>query len=199
MNSADFRRFRLAASTAAATALAFASGPALADLTKDQCIDANGKGQELRREGSFAAARVQLRQCATPSCPAMVRDDCTRRLDELESAQPTILFDVKDASGTDIIDVRVSVDGQPLVPRLNGKPVNVDPGAHEFTFEATGKPPVTERLLVSEGEIGRRERVIVGAAPGGPPAAPSPLATSATTSLPPAEPAPAPPSGLGAR
>ena len=115
VNSADLRRFRLAASAVAATGIVFASGPALADLTKDQCIDANGKGQELRREGSFAAARLQLRQCATPSCPAMVRDDCTRRLDELESAQPTILFDVKDATGTDLIDVRVSVDGQPLV------------------------------------------------------------------------------------
>ena len=197
--SARHRTLRLAASIAAVVALA--SAPAAADLTKDQCIDANGKGQELRREGVLSAARVQLRQCATPSCPAMVRDDCTRRLDELERAQPTIVFEVKDATGADLIDVRVSADGQPLVSRLNGKPVNVDPGAHEFTFEAAGKPPVTERILVSEGEVGRRERVIVGApaaaavpAPVSPPSpAPAPSSEPAVLSTPPAS------SGLGAR
>jgi hypothetical protein len=193
LNSARPRPLRLAASIAAA--LAFASAPAAADLTKDQCVDANGKGQELRREGMFSAARVQLRQCATPSCPAMVRDDCTRRLDELERAQPTIVFEVKDAAGVDVIDVRVSADGQPLVAHLSGKPVNVDPGAHEFTFEVAGKPPVTERVLVSEGEIGRRERVVIGTAPVAASAPASPSSAPLSTS----EPSTPPSSGLGAR
>jgi hypothetical protein len=197
LNSARPRPACLAASIA--VALAFASAPAAADLTKDQCIDANGKGQELRREGMFSAARVQLRQCGTPSCPAMVRDDCARRLDELERAQPTIVFEVKDAAGVDLIDVRVSVDGQPLVAHLSGKPVNVDPGAHEFTFEVAGKPPVTERILVSEGEVGRREHVVVGAAPVAATPAAAPPSSAPLSTAESASPSTPPSAGLGAR
>jgi hypothetical protein len=169
------------------------SAPALADMTKDECIDANGKGQQLRRDGAFSAARVQLRQCATASCPVMVRDDCTRRLDELEKAQPTVVFEVKDSAGADLIDVRVSIDGQLLVSRLSGKPVNVDPGAHELTFEASGKPPLHEKLLISEGET-RRERVVLGAA-AAPSAAPASSSVTPPPPLSPAEPAEVPSSG----
>jgi|HubBroStandDraft_1064217.scaffolds.fasta_scaffold12529_3 hypothetical protein len=186
MNAAR-RRLRLAASIAAV--LGFASGPALADMTKDQCIEANVKGQELRRDGKLAAASEQLRACISSSCPGIVRDDCTKRLDELEKAQPTIAFEVKDAAGADLIDVRVSVDGQPLLDHLDGKPVNVDPGAHVFTFEVAGKPPVTERLLVREGEAARRERVVVGnAAAAAAPLPPKPV--TAPAPVPPPPPAP---------
>jgi hypothetical protein len=179
MNAAR-RRLRLAASIAAV--LGFASGPALADMTKDQCIEANVKGQELRRDGKLAAASEQLRACISSSCPGIVRDDCTKRLDELEKAQPTMAFDVKDAAGADLIDVRVSVDGQLLVDHLDGKPVNVDPGAHVFTFEVAGKPPITERLLVREGETTRRERVVVGtAAAASAPVPPKPVTAPAPT------------------
>jgi hypothetical protein len=152
--------------------LAFAPAPARADVTKDQCIAANGKGQELRRERKLSAAREQLHTCADASCPAMVRDDCVKRLDELERAQPSIVFDVKDTRGIDVIDVRVSVDGQVLADHLDGSALRIDPGVHVFTFEVTGQPAVTDKLLVREGEIGRHEPVVVtvaaGAAPPGP-------------------------------
>ena len=182
MKSSALRRFRVTTSTLAV--LAMLSAPARADMTKDECIDANGKGQQLRRDGALSAARVQLRKCAMAACPSMVRDDCTRRLDELEKAQPTLVFEVKDSAGADLIDVRVSIDGQPLVSRLSGKPVNVDPGAHEFTFEATSQPPLRERLLITEGEA-RRERVVLGAAP-------TPAASAVSPPSPPAAPLPSP-------
>jgi hypothetical protein len=143
--------------------LSLVSPSAVADVTKAQCVDANVKAQELRRDGKLAAARGQLRACADPSCPSMVRDDCTKRLDELERAQPTIIFGATDASGADLVDVRVSMDGQPLVDHLDGKPLSVDAGAHVFTFEAAGQPPVAKKLVVAEGEKGRHERVVLGA------------------------------------
>jgi hypothetical protein len=134
-------------------------------MTKRQCIDANTKAQELRREGKLSAAREQLRTCADASCPAMVRDDCVKRLDELERAQPSVVFDVKDTRGGDVIDVRVSVDGQVLADHLDGSPLRIDPGVHVFAFEVAGQPPVTERLLIREGEIGRHEPVVVAIGP----------------------------------
>jgi hypothetical protein len=145
-----------------ALVMCLASATAHADPTKDQCIDANGKGQVLRRDGKFAASREQLRSCADAACPAMVRDDCAKRLDDLDAAQPSMIFDVKDAAGADVITVKVSVDGQPLTDHLEGTPLNVDPGAHTFTFEVKGHPVVTRQLLVKEGEARRQEHVIVG-------------------------------------
>jgi hypothetical protein len=196
------RRLRTAAQTALLVFLA--SAPALADVTKDQCIDANGKGQELRREGKLSAAREQLRLCANPTCPAMVRDDCTKRLDDLERAQPTIAFEVK-ASGADVSAVKVTMDGKPLAERLDGTALPVDIGEHVFTFEVPGQPPVTRTLVLTEGEKGRRERITITGPPAPAPvpqAAPAPAPSPETNA--PAGPAPvssaagpAPTGGMG--
>jgi len=80
-----------------AVALCLASAPAGAQVTKYQCIDANGRAQHLRAEGKLREAREQLRTCSDPKCPAMVRSDCTKRFDDLETAQPTIAFEAKTA------------------------------------------------------------------------------------------------------
>jgi hypothetical protein len=132
------------------------------DVTKDQCVDANTKAQSLRRSSKLVAARAQLAVCADPRCPGMVRDDCIQRLDELEKVQPTIVFDAKDGAGNDLSDVRVSMDGKPLVGRLDGTAVAVDPGPHAFTFEVTGQPIVTRGFVLKEGEKLRRERIVIG-------------------------------------
>lgn len=130
-------------------------------------MDANAKAQDLRRDGKLSAAREQLRACAVPSCPAIVRDDCTKRLDELETAQPTIAFEVKDASGADVSGVKVSVDGQTLTDKLGGTALAVDGGEHVFTFSAADRPSVTRTFVLTEGEKGRRERIVLGAASAG--------------------------------
>ncbi|HEY6463332.1 MAG TPA: hypothetical protein VIY73_24365, partial [Polyangiaceae bacterium] len=152
------------ATTAIATTLALmlAAAPAAAEVTKDQCVDADTQAQNLRRSGKLAAARAQLQTCGDPSCPAMVRDDCSRRTDELEKAQPTVIFDAKDVAGRDLVAVEVSVDGQPLAKALDGTALRVDPGPHVFTFTSAGQPPVTLNLVLREGEKERHERVVVG-------------------------------------
>jgi hypothetical protein len=91
----------------------------------------------------------------------MVRDDCTKRLDELEQAQPTIVLSVTDARGRDVVAVKVSVDGTLLTDRADGTALNVDPGAREFTFEVAGQDPVKQTIVVREGEKGRNERVVL--------------------------------------
>jgi hypothetical protein len=157
----------------AGAALALAPGAALANtVTKAQCIDANTRAQDLRRDGELSAAREQLRLCTSPVCPGLVRSDCTKRLDELESAQPTILFDVKDGAGHDLTEVTVTMDGHPLADKLDGTALQVDPGEHEFVFRAPGQDPVTDKVLIKESEKARREKVVIGAAP--PAAAPPP-------------------------
>ena len=170
-------RLRSSASLAAAAMIALASTPAFADLTKEQCVEANTRAQDLRRSGKLSATRDQLRLCATPSCPAIVRDDCAKRLDEVDGAQPTIVFDAKDGAGNDIGGVRVTVDGNLLTARLDGSALAVDPGEHTFTFEVPGQPAVTRTFILKETEKARRERIVLGATP--PSASSAPIAPAA--------------------
>jgi hypothetical protein len=189
--------FCLRVALAVTAVVGLASPSALADVTKQQCIDANGQGQDLRRAGKLSDAREQLRACGNPRCPAIVRDDCTKRLDELESAQPTVLFAAKDGSGHDLGEVTVTEDGHPLAEKLDGTALRVDPGQHEFTFTAKDQPSVSQTFIIREGEKDRRELVQIGAPAPAQVAAPPPPAPSAEE---PADgTAPAPGRGLGTR
>jgi hypothetical protein len=116
--------------------------------------------QTYRRELKFAQARAELMICASASCPLLVRNDCAKRLAELDATQPTIVFDVKDMAGNDIVEGKVSVDGRPL-SAFTGAALEADPGDHEFTFDVTGAPPIKRRILLKEGEKTRRERIVL--------------------------------------
>jgi hypothetical protein len=169
----------LARVLATAVAVWLAAAPsAQADMTKDQCVDANAKGQDLRHDGKLTLARAAFVSCTNVKCPAIVRDDCTRRLDELDHAQPSVVFQVKDRAGADVIDVRISMDGTLLTEHLNGTPLKVDPGIHVFSFEVAGQPAVSSNLLIREGEAARHESVVVGAA-AAPPVPPAPVSPAA--------------------
>jgi hypothetical protein len=162
-------------------ALALAS-PGAHALTKDQCVDANTRAQSLRREGKLGAAREQLTLCMDATCPGIVRDDCTQRLDELERVQPTIVFDAKSAVGDDVVLVHVAVDGLRLADVLDGRSLGVDPGQHVFTFDVPGQPTTTYRFVLKEGEKDRRERIVLAGPPQPVPA--SSAASTATTAGP---------------
>jgi hypothetical protein len=136
---------------------------ARADTTVDRCIDANTQAQSLQREAKLGAAREQLKLCADVGCPALVRSDCTQRLDELDRTQPTVVFEVKDGAGHDLLDVNVKVDGRPFAERLDGMALAADPGEHTFTFVAAGRPAVTQQFVLRVGEKERRERILIEA------------------------------------
>lgn len=185
---------------AAAVGIVASAGLARADITKDQCIDANTQAQSLRRDDKLAASRAQLLRCSDPKCPGIIRDDCTQRLDELERVQPTIVFDAKDGDDHDLVAVQVTVDGQPLTNSLDGKPLRVDPGAHTFVFTVAGQTPVTQTFVIREGEKDRHEKIVVGAPSAPAPSAaatPASAAGAAPTALPATPPEPPPSSGLG--
>ena len=154
---------------------------AFAAPTTDACIDANAKAQDFRRDGRLTAARDQLAICSDAACPAIIRGDCTKRRDELEAAQPTIVFTAKTASGTDRIDVTVTIDGKPLADSLTGAALAIDPGQHVLGFTANGEPTVTRSILVIEGQKGRREELTFPSA-----AAISPAPTNAANAPTPA-------------
>ncbi len=145
------------------------SGTALADLTKQDCTEANVTAQSLRREGKLRAARDALATCASPVCPDAVRADCLERTEAISQTMPTIVLAAKDGAGNDLAAVSVTIDGDPFAEALDGKALDVDSGEHEFVFTATGQAPVTRRFVIREGEKARRESIVIGTAPPPPP------------------------------
>jgi hypothetical protein len=148
---------RAALTSCAFTVLAVAAldAPA-ASPSKAQCVAANESAQDLRRDGRLHEARGHLATCLSTSCPRPVREDCAQRLADVEAAMPTAVFVVKDASGNDVGEVRVTVDGAPLAQTAAGEAVAMDPGEHRFAFEAPGFRATETTVVLREGEKKRR-------------------------------------------
>jgi hypothetical protein len=92
-----------------------------------------------------------------------VREDCAQRLEEVDKAMPSVVFEVKDGASNDVPGVSVSIDGQPLADRLDGSAIAIDPGDHTFLFEAEGIGRTQKKLVLHEAEKDRYERIILGA------------------------------------
>jgi hypothetical protein len=149
--------------TALILALLAFPGTARADPTKQECVEANEKGQDLRQTGKLRAAREQLALCVAATCPGPVREDCGQRLSEVAAAQPRIVFAAKDAAGNDLEAVRVTMDGVTFTEKLDGTALDVDPGEHVFRFETAAGVSTEKKIVVREGEKRRRESVTLGA------------------------------------
>jgi hypothetical protein len=125
---------------------------ARADNGKLACVTASAQAQQLRDEGKLKKAREQMLACARDSCPQAVRKDCSAWLAALDTSMPSIVLSAQDATKHDVIRVRVTIDGKPLVESLDGRAVAVDPGPHVLRFEMDGRKPVEQRVLIREGE-----------------------------------------------
>jgi hypothetical protein len=130
---------------------------------KQVCTDAYGQAQTLRDAHKLTEAREQLRVCARAECPGFIAKDCAAWLKDVEPRIPSVVLIAKNAAGSDLVDVKVTVDGAPLATKLDGLAVDVDPGAHTFAFEAPdGK--VEQKVVIAEGGKAQRVSVAFGAA-----------------------------------
>jgi hypothetical protein len=170
-----------------------ATTPALAD-DKAACLDAASKGQVLRDAHKLVEAREQFRVCARPQCPAMVQQDCGGWLGDVERGVPTVVLTAKDAGGADLVNVRVSVDGQPLVTRLDGQAVAVNPGTHTFLFDGPNGSRVERQALIKEGEKNQGLAVVMTLSRSSPPPPAPPVQAPAAPTEGPVSPAPSSPS-----
>ena len=136
----------------AAMVLAVVPHASRASADVQACLGASEKGQRARTAGKLREAREQFLLCSSDGCPAMVRRDCAQWQSEVIATLPSIVLGAKDRAGRDLFDVTVSVDGETLVKKLDGKSLPIDPGPHTFKFETAGAAPVIERALVKEGE-----------------------------------------------
>jgi hypothetical protein len=133
-----------------------------AEPSKQECVSANERAQDLRRAAQLREAKKELAVCMSAGCPAPVREDCAARLSEVDAAMPSLVFVAKDRGGNDMSAVLVTMDGLPFADNLDGTAVAVDPGEHKFIFEGEGLPATEKVVVVHEGDKSRHVNVVLG-------------------------------------
>jgi hypothetical protein len=127
------------------------------------CLDANERSITLENEGKDLAARENLRACAALKCPTEVREECERRLTEINQAIPSILFEFSDGQGNPVKVTQVRRDGELQSAQGSQVLLEADPGPHVFVFEAPGYAAARSELLVTARQQRRLERVTFSA------------------------------------
>jgi hypothetical protein len=146
----------------------------------DVCLSAPVEGQKLQRAGSLLRARERFAQCAQKACPPQIVQDCTQWVQDVEHALPSVVVAARDAQGKDVVDARISIDGQPPIA-LTARAIELDPGRHHFVFSHGPDPEVSIDALLGEGEKDREIRATLG---GEAVAAPRPAPESIQASAP---------------
>lgn len=167
----------------AAGALAFMIAVQLSSRAlhaEDSCNAAFVAGQQAFSDRKLIDARARFKSCSAASCPTMIRNDCTEFLEKVRTLMPSIVL-VARVGTKPVVDVAVSVDGKPLLEKLDGKAIEIDPGEHTFRFTDTSKNTLEVKQLVVEGKSGQE---VEAAFPAPAPLQPEPETT--TTTKPPA-------------
>ena len=132
---------------------ALALAPAVAcAIEPSECADAAERGQKLRDSRKLLDARAAFTMCARPECPKVVVRDCTTWVERTTADIPKLVPRAKDEGGHDLTTVRVLVDGVVATQQINGRRIPIDPGAHVVRFEADGREPYEEKVVLSEAE-----------------------------------------------
>jgi len=130
-------------------------------VAKKECLTQHEQSQVLKQASKLKAARESLLTCSRDVCPSFIRADCVEWLGQLDRSIPSVVPTAK-VNKRDETNVRVTVDGQLAATRLDGKPIELDPGVHTFKFELAPWPAVEQQILVAEGEKNRTVAVQFG-------------------------------------
>ncbi len=136
--------------------------PARAD--QKACVDAHQEAQRLRKSLDLLGARSRLVVCAGASCPSLVQKDCSDWLTDITHEIPSVIVSAKDEGGHELSDISVSVDGKLVAEKLDGKPIELNPGVYRFRYERPGAEPIEQSVMLQTGVA---NRVVEVTFPGG--------------------------------
>jgi hypothetical protein len=128
---------------------------------RDACFEAAEQAQLLTNAGRLRASRPHLLICTREQCPSQMRRDCGRWLADADAALATVVLEAHDSKDQSLTDVRVEVDGEMLVARIDGIPVEIDPGQHTFTFVLPSGVRVEQQVTILGGERAKRLSVVL--------------------------------------
>ena len=98
------------------------------------------------------STREQLRVCARSNCTAFIAKDCTTWLVEIDARIPSVVLAAREAGGSELVNVTVSMDGKVIAQKLDGRSIEIDPGQHTFAFALPDGRKVDQSILVLEGQ-----------------------------------------------
>jgi len=104
---------------------------------ENACGSAVSAAQQLRSEGNLTAARARVSACLSSNCPSQVQE-CARQLAAIDAEIPSIIVEARDEASNYVTDARATMDGAPLLERLDGKEILVNPGEHRVTVDSPG-------------------------------------------------------------
>ena len=120
-------------------------------VAPEACIEGYENSQEFRNDHRLIEASVALSACIKPGCPQALQRQCSRWLEDVERAQPSVVLQAT-VNGEDARQIDVELDGLPLSQSLDGKSIAVDPGPHTFLFRFRDEAPISKHVVVREGE-----------------------------------------------
>lgn len=123
--------------------------------SRAQCAGDVEAGRELRKGGHLIEAARLLLKCVRPTCGAALSKQCRALHERIQMDIPTVVPAVTGLAGETVVDVSVTMDGAALTSKIDGRALPVDPGWHVFSFNVPGGPPLTQRVLVLEGQRNR--------------------------------------------
>lgn len=136
-----------------------------ADRVKE-CIGEHVEAQLLRKQQRLVEAQAHLLECAAPTCPELVRAECTALSREVEAALPRVVLEAIDADGRPTTEPWVSIDGAADLVPLDGRTIPLDPGEHQLRFEQPDGAMVELTVVLAESE--RDRRIVAEFGPRGP-------------------------------
>jgi hypothetical protein len=124
--------------------------------TKNECVASYQQAQVSKQEGDLLKAQQELVSCAGAGCPDAMQADCSRWLEEVQTALPSVVFRALTPGGADIADARLVLDAQPE-RALDGRSITVNPGKHQVTVRAPHFEPLTLQVQFVEGQKLRQQ------------------------------------------
>lgn len=131
---------------------------------KVECIAAFEQAQVKRATSHLIEAQKHLLDCSRPTCGNALMTECTQMYTEVERALPSVVLSARvEGSHVDLSAVEVLIDGRPFAVSLDGRPIPVNPGEYELTFNAPGYPALRRRVVIGTGDKYRQVSVVIPA------------------------------------
>lgn len=123
---------------------------------KNECVASYQQAQVSRQDGDLLKAEQELVSCAGAGCPDAMQADCSRWLEEVQTALPSVVFRALTPDGADIADARIELDAEPE-RAIDGRSISLNPGKHQVTVRAPHFVPVTLQVQFVEGQQLRQQ------------------------------------------
>jgi hypothetical protein len=146
-------------SAAAVVAMASTASVVWAQSEATQrCISAMTLAQDLVDQRKLRAAREQFGVCAQSTCPAEIQTECARQLAVVRKRLPSVVVEVRSASGARVTDALIFIDGGLVSNVADDVARDVDPGRHKITVKH-GARVVDKDFVAQDGT--QRQRVVM--------------------------------------